>query len=235
MLELVVTLAPVSLLDSLSLLPFAVVVLAALLAGPRPYAASVAFLIGIFASYLAAGVLIAVGLGQVIQRVSKLLVHWFNNPVTLDYVLGMVVGVALIALGYRWANARRGRASRRQPALGMTPVQALGLGAGATLAGLWGALPYFAAIDQLLKAELSLGESLVALAFYNVVFISVPTALVGLKAWLGARADVVFERVNRLIAVWGRRLLIAGMIALGTVMLADGIGWLVGRPLLPTG
>lgn len=235
MLDLIVTLVPISLLDSLSLLPFAVVVLAVLLAGPKPYVASVGFLLGIFLSYLGAGVLIAVGLGQVIQRVSAALIFWFKNPSTLDYVLGMIVGVALILLGYRWANARAARAERKRPAAAMTPLQAFGMGAGATIAGLWGALPYFAAIDQLLKANLSVGESVVALAVYNVVFISLAVPLVVLKAIVGQHADAIFAKVNDVIAVWGKRLLIAGMIVLGTVMLADGIGWMLGRPIIPVG
>lgn len=235
MFGLIITLIPISLLDSLSLLPFAVVVLAVLLAGPKPYLTSTGFLLGIFLSYLAAGILIAAGLGQLMQRATAALVRWFNNPSTLDYVLSMIVGSGLIALGYRWANARRVRADRRQPRKGMTPIQAFGMGAGATLAGLWGALPYFAAIDQLLKADLGLAESVVALTVYNVIFVSVGIVLVLLKASIGARADAHFARVSSVLAVWSRRLLIAGMIVLGTIMVADGIGWMLGSPVIPVG
>ena len=60
----------------------------------------------------------------------------------------------------------------------MTPSQAWVMGAGATIAGLWGALPYFAAIDQILKADVSQVETMLALAYYNVVFIALGALLV---------------------------------------------------------
>ena len=235
MTELLVGLAPISLVDSLSLLPFAVVVLAVLLGGPAPYLASLSFLLGILASYFAAGVLIAVGFGQVIERVAAALVHWFRNPDALDYVLSIVIGIALIALGRRWATARRSRAERRARPAVMTPPRAFAVGAVATLAGLWGALPYFAAIDQILKADATAGEAIVALAFYNVVFVSLPALLVLARAAMGARAAGLFDALNRLIEVWGNRILAAAVIALGSLMLADGVGWLFGRPVLPVG
>ena len=202
MLDLFLTLIPISLIDSLSLLPFAVVVLAIVLSGPKPYLAATSFLLGIFISYFGAGVLIAWGLGEVIERVTTALVHWFKHPNAIDYLLSIVVGIALIVIGYRWANARRARAERRKASSGMTPAQAFGIGSGATIAGLWGALPYFAAIDQILKADVSDTETIIALALYNVVFISLGAALVLVKVFIGTRADAVFETMNRFIAVW---------------------------------
>ncbi len=235
MLELLIALTPISLIDSLSLLPFAVVVLGVLLGGPRPYLTSVGFLLGVMLSYFAAGVVIVSGLGEIIQRVTASIVHWFNNPGAIDYILGMVVGIALILLGYRWAIARRKKAERKQVSSGMTPVQAFVMGAGATIAGLWGALPYFAAIDQILKADVSYAEGVSALAYYNIVFVSFAAALVLIRALVGARADAVFDTVNRLLEIWGKRVLIALMILLGSVMLADGVGWLLGHPMIPVG
>ena len=89
MLDLLLTLTPISLIDSLSMLPFAVVVLAVVLGGPRPYLTAAGFLVGVFLSYLASGVLIAVGLGGIIDRVTASLAHWFKHPSPIDYVLSM--------------------------------------------------------------------------------------------------------------------------------------------------
>lgn len=233
MLELLATITPIGLVDSLSMIPFALVVLAALLGGPRPYVSSLSFLLGTALSYFGAGVLIALGLGGLIERATAALVHWFWHPSAIDYALSVVIGVALIALGTRWAVARRERAERREVSSGMSPAQAFGLGAGATLAGLWGALPYFAAIDQLLKADLSAWEAVLSLAYYNAVFVSLPALLVTIRASVGARADGLFDAVSRAFSVWGKRLLVAGMILLGLVMLADGIGGSLGHPLIP--
>lgn len=233
--ELLIALTPISLIDSFSLLPFAVVVLAVMLSGPAPYLTSASFLVGTMLSYFVAGVLIVFGLGEVIQQATSIIVHWWNNPRAIDYMLSIVLGLALVVLGYRWAVARRAKAARKHVSSGMTPTQAFVMGAGATIAGLWGALPYFAAIDQILKADISYVEGILALAFYCVVFVGFASALVVLRAVVGPRADAIFTKVNRLIEVWGRRVLVTLMILLGSVMLADGVGWLFGRPLIPVG
>ena len=235
MLDLIVTLTTISLIDSLSMLPFAVVALAVLLSGNKPYLTATGFLLGVFLSYFASGVVIALGLGETIQRATAALVHWFKHPSALDYYLSIAIGIALIFFGYRWATARRARAEQKRPDAAMGPLQAFVLGAGAVLAGLWGALPYFAAVDQILKADLSIAEGVTALAYYNVIFVSSGAVLVLIRAFMGTGADAVFETVNRLFAVWGKRLVIATMVILGVVMAADGVGWLLGRPVLPVG
>jgi hypothetical protein len=236
MLDLIVTLTTISLIDSLSMLPFAIVVLAVLLSGRQPYLTATGFLLGIFVSYLASGILIAFGLGETINKVTEVLVHWFKNPNALDYYLSMVVGVLLIVFGYAWATARRKKAEQKKQAdPGMGPVQAFLLGGGAVLAGLWGALPYFAAVDTILKENLAVSESIVALTYYNVIFVSSGVVVVLIRAVMGERADGIFAAVNRFIAVWGKRVIITLMVLLGLVMLADGVGWLAGRPLIPTG
>ncbi|UCD24721.1 MAG: GAP family protein [Gemmatimonadota bacterium] len=235
MIALLYALTPISLIDSLSLLPFAAVALAVLLSGPKPYVSSISFLFGILLSYFASGILIVFGLSEILRRVTEAIVHWFNNPRAIDYILSMIVGVALILLGYRWAIARRKRAERKEVSAGMTPGAAFLMGAGATIAGIWGALPYFAAIDQIMKADVSFVEGLVALGYYNIVFVSLATALVVTRAVMGQSADIVFETVNRLFEVWGKRVLVALMIVLGSVMLADGVGWMFGHPVIPVG
>lgn len=235
MFDLLLVLTPISLIDSTSAIPFAVVVLAVLMSAPKPYVGSVSFLLGMTLSYFAAGVLIVVGLGSLIERVTAALNNWWNNPETIDYVLGIVVGIGLIVVGYRWAVARQEKAKQKKVSAGMTPAQAFLLGAGATIAGLWGALPYFAAIDQILKANVSDGEAVVALAYYNVIFVSLLALLVVVRAVVGKRADGLFEAVNQFFAVWGKRVLIGVMILLGAVMVADGVGLFFGHPLIPVG
>jgi hypothetical protein len=235
MLDLLIALTTISLIDSLSMLPFAVVALAVLLSGKQPYLTATGFLLGIFVSYFASGLLIAFGLGETINRVTEALVHWFKHPNAIDYYLSIVVGLLLIFFGYRWAIARRKKAAQKKPDAGMGPLQAFAVGAGAVIAGLWGALPYFAAIDTILKEDLSTAASIGALTYYNVVFVSSGVVLVLIRAVMGPRADAMFDAVNRFIAVWGKWLIITLMVILGLVMLADGVGWMLGRPILPTG
>ena len=52
---------------------------------------------------------------------------------------------------------------------------------------------------------------------------------------VGQRSDGLFNAVTRLFEIWGKRVLVALMIVLGSVMLADGVGWLLGHPVIPVG
>ena len=184
-------------------------------------------------SYFSAGVLIAVGLRSLIEQVTTYLAYWWKNPSTVDHVLGIVVGFGLITVGYRWAQARQEKAKRKKVSSEMTPTQAFWLGAGATIAGIWGALPYFAAIDLILKSDISDWEAVGVLAYYNLIFMSPLALLVLIRACAGKRADGVFDWVNRLFTVWGKAILIVTMIVLGLVMVADSVGWFIGHPLIP--
>lgn len=235
MTSLLVSLTPISLIDSLSMLPFAVVTLAVLLGQPEPYRSSVAFVLGVGLSYFASGLVIALGLGSLIDRASEAIVVWWNNPTAIDYGLGVVIGAALIVFGYRWAVARRKRAQAKGVEGGVGPGRTFVFGAGATIAGIWGALPYFAAIDQILKAELGTVQAVAALGYYNLVFVSGPVALIVVRVLGGPGAGALFEKINRLIEVWGKRVLVTLMILLGAVMIVDGVGGLTGRPLIPVG
>ena len=65
------------------------------------------------------------------------------------------------------------------------------------------------------------------------IFISPLALLVLIRACAGTRADGLFDWVNRLFTVWGKAILIVLMIILGLVMVADGVGWFIGHPLIP--
>jgi Sap-like sulfolipid-1-addressing protein len=234
MLDLLAVLTPIALVDSLSMMPFAIVVLAVLLSGRQPYLTSFSFMAGTVLSYFAAGLLIAFGLGGLIDRASQFITHRFWNPEAIDYEVSLVIGLALIFFGYRMAVMRQEKGKQKEVSAEMGPGQAFVLGAGATIAGIWGALPYFAAIDQILKANVSPAESVIALVFYNLMFVSLLLLLILVRVALRQRADRMFEVINQLVAVWGKRVLIAVMVLLGLVMVADSTGYFFGHPLIPT-
>ena len=60
---------------------------------------------------------------------------------------------------------------------------------GLTLAGVPGALPYFGAIDQILRADLALLPSLLALLFYNLVFLLPLATIVLVRVLLPKRSE----------------------------------------------
>ena len=102
-----------------------------------------------------------------------------------------------------------------------------------TIVGMPGAVPYLAAIDVILRTEVAAGQASVALVFYNVVFLLPLLGIVVLDAALGERSKPILDAVKGFFDRWGRRLIIGLLLALGFVLVVDGIGWFLDSPLLP--
>ncbi len=230
--SLLAVLGSIALLDSTSMLPLAIPVLIALLAGPRPYLASAAYLGGILAVYLPAGVALALGIDAILDRVQPEIERFLTQPTTLHALLQVAVGAAMVAFAWKLAGAResRGEAGADE---GLSPGGAFALGAGSTALGMPGAFPYVAAIDRLLLADPSASGAALALLYYNAVFLAPLAAIPLARALAGERADRVLRRLAPLVDRWGRRLVIAVLLAIGLVGVADGVGLLLGHPLLP--
>jgi hypothetical protein len=94
-------------------------------------------------------------------------------------------------------------------------------------------VPYFAAIDLILRAEVTLLQRMLALGFYNFVFVSPLVAIVALRLTLGERSTDFLNAIKRFFERWGQRLIVALLLVLGVVLVADGIGWSPGHPLIP--
>ena len=138
----------------------------------------------------------------------------------------------LLVLGVRLATARQ-RHRKPAPIKAPPPAQSFALGAGLTIGGLWGALPYFAAIDQMLRADLPETETILALLYYNVIFVLPLGSLVVARVFFGARGDGFCQGVSRFFDHWGHRVGIMLLLALGAILTIDGIGWFLGHPVLP--
>ncbi len=113
-------------------------------------------------------------------------------------------------------------------------ASAFSIAAGLTVVGLPSALLYFAAIDQILRADLRAPGIVNAVLFYNVVYLSPLMLIVLSRRLFGARADPLFGAVARFLERWGKRLMFFGLLGLGAVLVADAIGWFIGFPLLPS-
>ena len=114
----------------------------------------------------------------------------------------------------------------------MSPGQAFALGAGLTVVGLPSALPYLGAIDQILRADLGITASGFALFFYNAVFLLPLAVLPVVLLLFPARSEDVFRCVSAVLEDWGHRLIVGVLVFIGAVLVADGIGWFLGYPLL---
>jgi len=231
---LLLVLASIALLDSTSLIPFSVVPMAVMLGGKRPAPTVMGFLAGILVVYMAAGVLLSFGLDALFDSLSAWVTRLYSSPYTWELLLQIAIGVAMIAFGRKLA-LKRSTATERSAPEAVTPRQAFTFGAGLMLVGLPGALPYFGAVDQILRADLSSARSVLALLFYNLVFLAPFAALLIVRLVLPGRSESIFQRVASIAERWGRRFAIVVLLGLGIALVADGIGYLFGCPLLPTG
>jgi len=233
--ELLVVLTPIALIDSLSVVPVAIAPMVFLLGQKRPLAGALAFIAGIVAPYFPIGVAIAFGLDSLFvplqDYAADLLVR---KPHTYELLIQLVLGILMVVLGHRICSSRgRKRAAAQEPP--MSPWLAFTVAALISLSGIWGALPYFAAVAQILRADLTAAGSLVALFYYNVAFTLPLFAIIALRAALGPEAEGWLARLSRFLARWGKRVIVILLIGLGAVLIADAVGWFFDFPLLPIG
>ena len=229
---IIIILAPISLLDSISIIPLSFLPIIILLSGKRPILGSVAFLAGIFTTYLIFGILIAFGLSSMFDQINAYVTQIWKHPDTLDLILQIIIGVILLIFGFRRPLIRENTGDSGVSE-SITPFKAFIIAAGLIIIGMPVALPYLAAIDQLLRADLTLFEMVLALLYYNVLFILPLAALVFIRVFFPHQSERIFEFIKDMIAKWGRRVIMTLLVILGLVMVVDGIGWFLGMPLIP--
>jgi len=215
MLALLATLLPVLLIDILNPVLFALMVFAA--GSKRAILNSSSLLLGHTLAYFAVGILLSFG----IERISARL----TNPRGLEFAAGAVVGALLVwtFFALRKSDAPEATTPERE----LTPGSSLVTGAIVNFIGLPFALPYFGAIDQILKAELGWADSLSALAAYNlayaVVFSVVPVSV----AILGSAAKPMLEKINALLTRASELVIPWLILALGAWLLFDALRYFV--------
>ena len=117
MIDLLPNLLPLLLVDVLNPMLFALMLVA--IGTSKPFANSISFLAGHTASYFVSGVLIALGLDRILERL--------NNPHPVDFVLELVDRVFSARIGdiqcclrtAIFASADRGRVDRRAQQTGV--------------------------------------------------------------------------------------------------------------------
>lgn len=185
--ELWGVLLPILFTDVVNPVLFAFLVYAA--GSNRPVGTSAAMLLGHTVAYFGAGIVLALFM----EKISS----WFANPRAIDFVIGGVIGLALIMLAVKSRKSSGKRPDEDSPEF--TPLSAFGFGAVINFIGIPFAVPYFAAIDQILKADLTAGGAVFNLLGYNLAY-AVPFAAVPLlSAVLGDRARPLLERVNAVL------------------------------------
>jgi len=232
--EVLVLITPIALLDSLSIIPVCVVPMISLLASKRPYRGAFAFILGIFVAYMVFGLLVFFGLDGVFDAIREYFGDKWNHPDTHDFVFEIAVGVAMVAFGYRLVHARRGRTEKKRAQYDdlLTPGAAFSAAAMLVIVGLPGAIPFFAAVDVMLRADLPSSTTILALLFYNLMFVVPILGIIAMRVLFPKEAANIFEQVNLWLDRWGKRIAIAALLILGTVMIVDGATAIAGNIML---
>jgi cytochrome c biogenesis protein CcdA len=162
----------------------------------------------------------------------------------VDFVIGLILGLVLIWLAIGSRNDTGKRPDEELPQF--TVVSAFGFGAVINFIGMPFAVPYFAAIDQilkadfsttqalliLLKADFSTTQALLILLAYNLVY-ALPFAIVPvLSAMMGEQARPVLAKVNAFMEKASGVLMPLLLGAIGLTLVADAIKYFItGSPL----
>ena len=233
MTALLVFLTPIALINSVSTLPSGIAGVAASLGAEKPFLTASAFIAGKFVPRFAFGLLLAIGLDYAFDGLRVRTREAWQDPDALVVLLQLVIGAVMVIFGYYLSHASRQRLDHAS-STPLTPASAFSIAAGLTVVGLPSALLYFAAIDQILRADLRAPGIVNAVLFYNVVYLSPLMLIVLSRRLFGARSDPLYGAVARFLERWGERLMFFGLLGLGAVLVADAIGWFIGFPLLPS-
>ena len=223
MTSLLPVLLPILLTDVINPVLLAAMIYA--MGGKKPVYYGLMVLLGWMTIYFGSGIIIAIGLESI--------TNFLQNPRTIDFYIETVVAALLIYFGIRFLIPSKKPAKENDfgDSSSLTAVGAFGMGAAINLIGLPFAIPYFAALDQILKANLGWFESLGILLLYNVLYIAPFITLIIIKLALGERGDLFLEKVNNLMDKIGKILLPGIMILLGIALLIDAIKFFVtGQP-----
>ena len=226
---LLAVLTPIAFISSVTILPSGLAGVAASLSARKPILTASAFISGRFVPHFTFGLLLAIGFDAAFDRLEVWARDLWRDP--LAVVLQLIISSAMVVFGYRLSRSSQQGPDGASP---MTPVGAFSVAAGITIVGLPSALLYFAAIDQILRADLTTPGIVKTVLYFNVIHLLPLMLIVLSRGLLGTRSDLVFRAVARFFERWGKRLISFGLLGIGVVLAVDAIGWFLGFPVLPS-
>ena len=213
--EIWTSLFPFLLTDVVNPVLFAFLVYAA--STDRPVALSSSMLLGHTAAYLGGGIVLAL----FIEKITA----YFAKPHAVDFIIGLILGLILLWLAVKSRKDTGKRPDENEPQL--TVLSAFSFGAVVNFVALPFAIPYFAAIDQILKADFSAAQAVGALIAYNLAY-ALPFALVPLlSAVMGERARPLLARVNVVLERISGFLMPLLLGAIGLALVVDAVKYFV--------
>ena len=215
MFEIWKALAPFLLADVLNPVLFAFMVYAA--GTGRPVLTSSAMLLGHTTAYFSAGIVIALGLEKITSRLA--------NPQSIDFIISLIVGGLLIWVA--WKSRQEPAQKQPEETLELGPVKAFGFGAIINFIGIPFALPYFAALDQILKADFSTFQALQVLIGYNLIYALPFLVIPGAVALFGERGQPFLQKINRFLDKLSGFLMPIILGLAGLALIADALYYFV--------
>lgn len=221
MLSLLAIIVPLAVLDSLN--PITIAVHVYLLGTPEPKTRTTTFVVGVFLAYFFGGLLLALGLGSILEYVSN-----FSDKTWR--LVEAAVGLGL--LGFGW-YMRGGNSKKEEPAhpTSMSPLSSFWLGFAVTASDLPTAIPYIAAIERMLQANLSYLALVGSVALYNFVYLIPLIALFLIYLLLGEKGVATLQNITAFITRWSPIVLVVFCVVAGVVLLIDSIAFVIGRPI----
>jgi cytochrome c biogenesis protein CcdA len=203
-----------ALLDSLNPSALAITLYLLTTKGPVPKVGS--YLAGIFSTYLAAGVLLMLGLGTALAALGKAAEH----PVV--YGAQGVLGAGLLIYTIWDPNKGKPQGTALVPkSLGLGALFLLGITI--TAVEFSTALPYLGAIGLLTNADLAVGQWLTVLIVYNAIFILPPLLLLLASCLFGERLQSRFEQLRDKLQRGSREAWLWVLGLVGFLLLADSL------------
>lgn len=223
----------ISIFDSLSMVPLAVIPMTVALGGGRPWASAGAFVGGMYAAYFLCGAVFLMGADFVLEHLGAYLNRLWNQPNALELSLQIAIGLLLIVSALYMRRKKTTPKPTSGPPSAASPGAMFVFGSSLILVGIPGAVPYVAAIERIVRADVGWVGGMGLLLFYNLVFVFPFLCLMGLRYLMPRKAGRCFQVLADFAMMVMPRLVVWLFFIAGLVMVADGVGWFLGFPLLP--
>jgi cytochrome c biogenesis protein CcdA len=195
-----------------------------LLSKRSPVPMTLAFIAGTFFAYFTVGLLLFLGLEELIAGLAETY-SWGNAVI---YLLQFILGFVMLYLGFRTKIRQKNRGARLR---NQNIISAVMLGTTVTLIDATTAAPYFAAVSILTAADVSFTAAILLLVMYNAVCVSFALALVAVRIILRHKAAAKFEIWRRRWSRLAQMFIKWALIILGVFLVIDAILFLLAEPL----
>ena len=218
-LALTASLVGIALFDSLN--PSLFLAQFYLIATPQPVPRLVSYIAGVLLVNFAGGLLLLNGV--------QALVGAFLQSLGGEVLYGaqLVLGLALLLFGAKVKAAIEVGGEPKKPR-SLRPAHTFLLGMAVMLNEITTALPYFIAVEQISRAQLSVPGDLFALLLYNLVFALPLVGFLLLFVVYRQRFAEQLERISREVQVWTPRVVKYGSVAFGAVLVVNSAAFLLG-------